>query len=252
MQKIPLSVSIITYNEEENIFKTLDAIASIAEEIIIVDSGSTDQTRKIAESFGAKVFVESWKGYVNQKNFALSKCTNKWILALDSDEVVTPPLLISIVEAVQNDDRVAYKLDRVTYYLGKKMMFAWRPDWKLRLVRRDCNPRWEGLDPHDELIADCPTKNLTGQLLHFPYKDLETHFLKTIKYSKLSARSYYEKGVKFRLYHLLINPIFSFIKIYFINLGFFDGIRGLIAGVSSAVSTFLKYSFLWELYLKKR
>lgn len=252
MKKLPLSVSLISLNEEDYLPKTLESIADIASEIILVDSGSTDSTVKIAESFGAKVFIEEWKGYVEQKNSALSKCTQEWILALDCDEVVTPELRNSIIEVIEYNKKFAYELDRVTFYLGRKMKYSWRPDWKLRLVRRDCNPKWGGISPHDKLFADCAVKKLKGELLHFSFKDLKDHFFKTINYSKISAESYKAIGKKFWFYNLLLNPVFSFFKLYFLNLGFFDGFRGLIAAVSSALSSFLKYSFLWELYLNEK
>lgn len=252
MQKLPLSVTLISFNEENNLPRTLEAIADIANEIILVDSGSTDSTVKIAENFGAKVFIEEWKGYVEQKNSALSKCTQEWILALDCDEVVTPRLKQSIILAVQQNRKIGYCLDRVTFYLGKKMKYSWRPDWKLRLFRRDCNPRWRGLSPHDKLFVECPLNKLDGELLHFSYKDIKDHFLKTLNYSSISAESYKAIGKKFRFCNLLLNPAFSFIKLYFLNFGFLDGFRGLIAGASSALSSFLKYSFLWELYLNEK
>ncbi|MGQ9820054.1 MAG: glycosyltransferase family 2 protein [Candidatus Kapaibacteriales bacterium] len=252
MQKLPLSVPLISFNEEENLSKTLGAIVDIASEIVMVDSGSTDSTIKIAKSFGAKIFIEEWKGYVEQKNSALSKCTQEWILALDCDEVVTPELRRSIVEVIQNNERYAYLLDRVTFYLGKKMKYSWRPDWKLRLVRRDCNPRWGGIAPHDKLFVDCTTKKLKGELFHFSYQNLKDHFYKTVNYSQISAESYKMLQRKFRFYNLLLNPAFAFIKLYFLNFGFLDGYRGLIAGVSSALSSFLKYSFLWELHFNEK
>ncbi len=252
MPKLPLSVSIISFNEEENIERTLVAIADIASEIIIVDSFSKDRTVEIAKSFDAKVFLEEWKGHIAQKNSALEKCTQRWILSLDCDEVVTPELKASIVEVVKKDEKIGYYLDRRTYYLGKLLNHSWRPDWKLRLVRRDCNPFWGGLDPHDKLMVSCPTAKLKGTLLHYPYKSLKQHFEKTIYYANLSAQTYYRLGRKFRLYHLLFDPIFSFMKIYFINLGFLDGIRGLFAGISAFVSTFLKYAFLWEIELREK
>lgn len=252
MPKLPLSVSIISFNEEENIERTLASIADIASEIVIVDSFSKDRTVEIAKNFGANVFLEEWKGYISQKNSALEKCTQKWILALDCDEVVTPELKSSIVEAIQRDEKIGYYLNRKTYYLGKLLKRSWRPDWKLRLVRRDCSPRWEGLDPHETLKASCPTAKLKGVLLHYSYKNLKHHFEKTMYYANLSAQTYYRLGRKFHLYNLLCNPIFSFVKIYFINLGFVDGIRGLLAGISAFVSTFLKYAFLWEIELQEK
>jgi hypothetical protein len=131
--------------------------------------------------------------------------------------------------------------------LGKLLHFSWQPDWKLRLVRKDCNPRWEGINPHDALKVDCPTKKLKGYLIHYSYKNLGHHIDKTVYYAKISAKSYFELGKKFSFFKLLFNPFFAFIKLYFFNLGFLDGFRGFLAGVSAWLSTFLKYAFLWEL-----
>ncbi|MCX7879179.1 MAG: glycosyltransferase family 2 protein [Ignavibacteria bacterium] len=244
--KISLSVALVAYNEEENIARTLSAISGFAEEIVVVDSFSVDKTVEIAKDFGAKVFQEEWKGFVEQKNSALKKCTHNWILFLDCDEVVTVSLAEEIVSAVYENIKYAYLLDRRTVYLGKELRYSWRPDWKLRLVRKDCNPRWVGNYLHEGLIADCPQKKLKGKLLHYPFKNLEHHYEKTLFYSKTSAKVYFQSGRKFSFFKLFFSPIFAFVKLYFINLGFLDGVRGLFAGVSAFVSSFLKYSFLWE------
>lgn len=245
--KLPLSVAIISFNEEENIERTLQSISKIASEIILVDSDSTDRTVEIALRFGAKVFIETWKGYIEQKNSALAKCSQPWIFALDCDEVPDETLLISISNAIAKDKKVGFLVRRRTFYLGKLLKRAWQPDWKLRLVRKDCNPRWEGIEPHDELKVDTPVEKLKGNLIHYSYKDLSHHFEKTFKYARLSAKAYAEKGISSNIFKILFNPMFAFIKNYFLRGWFLDGIRGLFAGVSSYLSTFLKYSFLLEL-----
>ncbi len=252
MPKLPLSISIISFNEEKNIGRTLASVADIASEIVVVDAFSTDSTIEIAREFGAKVFSEEWKGHIAQKNSALGKCTQEWILALDCDEVVTLELKNSIVEAITKNEKIGYYLDRKTHYLGKVLRRSWRPDWKLRLVHKDCNPRWGGFDPHDELLVDCSTIKLRGDLLHYSYKNLKHHFEKTIYYANLSAQTYRRVGRKFHLYNLLFNPIFSFVKLYFINLGFVDGVRGFLAASSASLSTFLKYALLWEIESQER
>ncbi len=248
MSKLPLSVALISFNEEENIGRTLSSIADIASEIILVDSFSTDNTVGIARSFGAKVFQEEWKGHIEQKNSAFNKCSQPWILALDCDEVVNYELKQSIIEAIQRNQQIGYFINRKTFYLGKLLRFAWQPDWKLRLVPRDCNPRWEGINPHDVLKVDCKVSKLKGFIIHYSYKDLKQHFDKTIYYSKISAKSYFELGRKFNILKLIVNPIFAFVRSYLINLGFLDGLRGFIAALSSFLGTFLKYIFLWEMY----
>ncbi|MGB9772186.1 MAG: glycosyltransferase family 2 protein [Candidatus Kapaibacteriota bacterium] len=245
--KLPLSVVLISYNEESNIGRTLQSVANISSEIILVDSFSTDRTVEIAESFGAKIFKEDWKGYVEQKNSALRKSTQSWILALDCDEVPDEVLINAISNVIEKNERIGYLIQRKTFYLGKLMKRAWQPDWKLRLVRRDCNPRWEGIEPHDVLVVDSPVKKIKGSLIHYPYRDLYQHFQKTIKYAKISADAYYKLGLRANLFKICFNPLFAFIKLYFLNLGLVDGLRGFIAGVSSLVATFLKYVFLWEI-----
>ena len=250
MTKLPLSVAIITINEEENIGRTLESMADIASEIIIIDSGSTDNTLKIVEKYGAKIFSETWKGHIGQKNSALDKCSQKWLLSLDADEVVSDELKTQIISAITNPICDGYILNRKTFYLGKLLKHAWQPDKKIRLVKKSANPVWKGLNPHDELHIDGESKLLKGYLVHYSYKDIKHHFNKTIDYARQSARSYFDKGKKFHLYNLLLNPIIAFIRLYIINLGFLDGFRGILAGFSSYVYTFLKYVFLWELWNK--
>jgi len=246
--KLPLSVALISYNEEKNIARTLNSIVDIASEIVLVDSFSTDKTVEIAQEFGAKVFQEEWKGHIAQKNSALKKCTQPWILALDCDEVVSPTLKQSIIEVVNSNTKFGFRLHRKTFYLGKLLHFSWQPDWKLRLVRKDCNPRWEGINPHDSLTVDCQTKKIKGYLIHYSYKNLRHHMDKTIYYAKISAESYFKMGIRFSFFKLIFNPIFAFVKMFIFNLGLLDGFRGFLASVSAWLSTFLKYLFLWELY----
>ncbi len=247
MLKTTLSVAVISFNEEDNIERTLKSIVDMADEIVVVDSHSTDKTREIALSYGAKVFIEDWKGYINQKNSALEKCKGDWILCLDCDEVVTEELKDEIIRAIDTTKIDGYFINRRTVYLNKELKYAWQPDWKLRLVRRGASPRWTGYDPHDSLCINGKTGRLKGILLHYPYKDLTHHFMKLIKYARISASSYKEMNRRFRIYNLIFNPIFSFLKQYLFKRGFLDGFRGFIAAFSSFCYVFLKYLFLWEI-----
>ncbi|RUM46381.1 MAG: glycosyltransferase family 2 protein [Hydrogenothermus sp.] len=250
--KLPLSIAIITYNEEENLPRTLDAIKDIAEEIIIVDSHSTDKTVEIAKNYGAKVFIENWKGFRDQKNSALEKCTNEWILFLDADEVVSKELKEEIIKAIEAQKADGFYINRKTYYIGKFLDYIWQPDWVLRLVRQNANPRWEGGNIHEYLRINGKTDKLQGYLYHYTYKDLSDHFNKSLKYAKISAEEMYKKGKRFKLHKLIINPFWAFFRQYFIKLGFLDGIRGLSVSMSYLFSTFLKYLFLWELEQKEK
>ncbi|NPA40818.1 MAG: glycosyltransferase family 2 protein [Aquificae bacterium] len=247
MSKLPLSVAIITYNEEDIIGRTLEAVKDIASEIIVVDSHSTDRTREIAKSYGAKVYVEDWKGYAGQKNSALEKCTQEWILFLDADEVVSEELKESIKRELQNPKADGYLINRRTYYLGKLLKYTWQPEWRLFLVKRSSNPRWEG-EPHARLtIKSTNIKKLRGDLIHFPYKNIREHFSKSLNYAYQTALYYKSKGKKFHIYNLLVNPVWAFTREYILGLAFLDGIRGFIIGFSYFFSTFAKYIYLWEL-----
>ena len=250
MDKLPLSVALISYNEEKNISRTLEAVQDIASEIIIVDSGSTDKTIEIARSYGAKVFVEEWKGFRDQKNSALEKCTQEWILFLDCDEVVSKELKKSIINAVKNPFADGYMINRKTVYLGKLLNHAWQPDWNLRLVKKSSNPRWEGGEIHEFLVIDGKVKKIEGNLLHYSYKDIKDHFTKVVNYSYLSAVDLNKKGKRFKFYKLFFNPFASFVREYFLKKGFLDGIRGFIVAVSATVYSFLKYIYLWEIQKK--
>ena len=245
--ELPLSVSIISFNEATNIGRTLDSIKPIASEIIVVDSHSTDNTREIAEKIGAKVFDEKWKGHIRQKNSAFEKCTQPWILSLDCDEVVSPELYAAIAKAVNEGAHPGYSINRRTFYLGKLLQYTWQPDWNLRLVRKDANPRWVGYDPHDRLQIEGRSGCLQGDLVHYSYTDLRDHMQRLVAYAEITANSYHKNGKRFHWYHLLINPQVAFIKKYMLKRAFLDGSQGFIVSMSSFIYVFLKYLFLWEI-----
>ena len=220
---------------------------------MVVDSHSTDRTRDIARSYGAKVYEEDWKGYVAQKNSALRKCTKEWILCLDADEVVSEELKRSILEELQDPKADGYLVNRRTYYLGKFLKYVWQPEWRLRLVRRDAQPVWVGEDPHDRLEIKGKTKKLKGDLLHFSYKSLIDHVHRSVRYSRIAAENRYRSyNKRFLVFDIWIRPLWTFVKFYLIKGGFLDGWRGFVASVISSFYTFLKYAFILELYLKDR
>ena len=249
--KLPLTVALITFNEEKNLPRTLEKVKDIASEIVILDSYSTDKTKEIALSYGAKFYQEKWKGFREQKNSLLKKCSQEWILFLDADEVLSDELKKSIIDELQNPKADGYLINRKTFYAGKFLNFTWQPDRKLRLVKKNANPRWEGGNIHEYLVIDGKIKKLKGYLYHYTYKDIEDHFKRSLKYSKISAIEMHKKGKKFKLHKLIFNPIWAFSKQYFFHLGFLDGIRGLSVAMSYLISTFLKYLYLWELEQKE-
>lgn len=249
MENKPLiSAAIITFNEEANLGRTLKSIKNFTSEIIIIDSGSNDKTREIALNFGAKVYIEEWKGFAEQKNSLIPKCNFDWILFLDADEEITDTLKYSIIEKIETENFVnGFFIKRKTFYLGKLLKHSWQPDSKLRLVRKNANPIWVGNEIHEKLHIDGKTAELDGFLIHYSYKNISHHFQKTLHYSVISARDYYQKGKKFSFLKLLFNPAIAFIRMYILNLSMLDGLRGFIAAFSSAFYTAMKYIHLWEL-----
>ena len=244
--KPSLTVAIIAHNEQDRLPKTLEQIQDIASEIILINSCSTDNTVAVAQSYGAKVFTEEFKGYVEQKNSLIPKCTQDWILFLDADEVVNDELKAAIVKAIASGNAQAYEMNRLTFYLGKLLKHAWQPNYRLRLVRRAANPKWVGEIVHESLACDDAVARLPGYIIHYSYRDVNDHFERTIRYAKMSAQSYIKRGKKPSLAKIIFSPVFSFIKLYFIKLGFLDGRAGYIAAQSAFIYTFLKYVFLWE------
>lgn len=244
--KPSLTVAIIAHNEQDRLPKTLEQIQDIASEIILINSCSTDNTVAVAQSYGAKVFTEEFKGYVEQKNSLIPKCTQDWILFLDADEVVNDDLKAAIVKAIASGNAQAYEMNRLTFYLGKLLKHAWQPNYRLRLVRRAANPKWVGEIVHESLACDDAVARLPGYIIHYSYRDVNDHFERTIRYAKMSAQSYIKRGKKPSLTKIIFSPVFSFIKLYFIKLGFLDGRAGYIAAQSAFIYTFLKYVFLWE------
>ena len=245
MSVLELSVSIISFNEEANIGACLDAIKDIAAEIIVVDSQSTDRTVEIAKTFGAQVFTEEWKGHIAQKNSALGKCTQRWILSLDCDEIISPELKSSIVSALSSPDFDGYQVNRKTFFLGRWLNHAWQPDWNLRLVKKGIG-HWQGLDPHDSLAISATAGKLSGDLLHYSFRDLRDCLERTIRYARISAESYDAAGKRFSWAQLLLNPVHGFVKQYFIKRGFLDGMPGFIAASIHFIYVFLKYAFIFE------
>lgn len=246
-EPLPLSAAIITLDEESNLDRCLASLGAMAAEIVVVDSGSTDRTIEIAESYGARVLHRDWPGHVAQKNRALEACSQPWVLALDADEPLSDVLAADIrARFAEGEPSVAgFWVNRRTWYLGDWIWHAWYPEWRLRLVRRD-RARWEGQDPHDSLTVDGPTRRLNGDLLHYSYDGIQDHFARTIKYARISAETLAAKGKPFRWYKLVFSPWFRLFQSLVIKQAWRDGWRGWIIAYSSMFAGFLKYAFLFE------
>ena len=250
---LPLSVCVITYNEERNIVACLQSVEALADEVVVVDSHSTDRTREIAQSMGARVIERDWTGHIDQKNFAIDNAKNQWVLCLDADERVSPELGALIVQALADgspaahEDVDGYVVNRRTFYLGRFINHCgWYPDRKLRLFNRE-RGRWGGVNPHDRVNVEGATEALDGDLHHYSYDDIADH-LKTIDFfSGISAAEKVERGQGKLFFMALFAPPLKFLKMFVLKLGFLDGRAGLIVCGLGAYYEFLKYARAWEL-----
>jgi glycosyltransferase involved in cell wall biosynthesis len=253
MPPLPLSVAVITLNEEANLRRCLASLGGLAGEIVVLDSGSTDRTGDVAREFGAKFSVQDWPGHVAQKNRALQLCTRPWVLALDADEALSPELAEAIraLFSAGEPKCAGYHLNRRTFYLGSWIWHAWYPEWHLRLVHRE-HARWAGRDPHDRLEVDGASGRLAGDLLHYSYRDLRDHFERTIRYARISAERLHEEGRRARWHHLACSPWAGFARRLIGKQGFRDGWRGWVIAGTTMFSVFAKYAFLMERQRVKR
>ena len=243
-----VSACIITYNEAGHIAACLDSVRW-ADEIIVVDSRSTDATVEIARRYTGRVIVRDWPGHVAQKNFAAEQATGDWILALDADERVSPALRAEIETLLASsaaDGPVGYAFPRRNFYLGR----WWRraglyPDRKVRLWRRG-RARWGGEDPHDHVIAAGPVALLRGDLLHYSFDSISDHVSRMNSYSSIVARTRQERGIAFRVADLIIRPPWRFVRMFLLQGGWRDGVAGLTLAAVESFYVFLKYAKIWE------
>jgi glycosyltransferase involved in cell wall biosynthesis len=242
-----LSVAIITLNEEGNLPRCLESVRELARETIVIDSGSTDGTRAVAEKFGAVFEVNPWPGYVAQKNAALKRCTQPWVLCLDADEAVSPELEAAIRKLFASGEPRAngFSVDRLNFYLGQWICHAWNPEWRLRLVRRE-SAQWVGLDVHEKLEVGGAVSRLDGKLLHYPFSSLMDHFQNTLKYARLAADSFERTGRPVRWYQPVFSPWMAFLKVLVLKGGWRDGWRGWVIAGAKWFNVFAKYAFLLE------
>jgi len=248
-----LSVAMITMNEEANLPRTLDSVR-FADEIVIVDSHSTDRTTEIARSFSAKVFTEDFKGHGGQKNSALDKCTGDWILLLDADEVLSPELQTSIRALLQTTPQCsAYWINRSNQIFGRWMRHGgYYPDRKLRLFRRGAARMTNEASPHSTPFHDGPTGRLQGDLLHYAYPTLTLYLEHMQRYSTEMARLAVARGKVSRsvfsfVRNVVLNPVATFIYNYIVRLGFLDGREGLLLHLYHSVYVSWKYAKAWEM-----
>lgn len=242
-----MSVVIITRNEEANIRECLESVRW-ADEIIVIDSGSLDKTAEICREFGVSLFIEPWKGFARQKNSAIEKSTRNWILSLDADERVTPELRDEINAVLQSENpKDGYFIARKNFFLGRWIRrCGWYPDYNLRLFQRG-----KGLfgirEVHEAVELGGVAGHLTYPMEHHTYKSLEDFMERLDRYSTLAAQELFKEKRTYGIQHILFRPLYTFINMYVLRLGFIEGYYGFLLSVLYAFYTFLKYIKLREL-----
>ncbi len=246
-----ISVVIITFNEEKNIGRCLDSIKEIADDVVVIDSFSTDKTEEICKTKGARFVQHKFEGHIEQKNWAITQAKYPHILSLDADEALDETLVTSILKIKNNWQHEGYYMNRLTNYCGKWIYHCgWYPDKKLRLWNSRSGS-WGGVNPHDKYELKDGDKNagyLKGDILHYSYYSIEGHKKQTDKFTTISANALFAEGVKASWVKLYISPTVKFIQSYFLKFGMLDGYYGFQICKISAESTYLKYSKLKALY----
>ncbi len=249
-----LSVVIITYNEERNIGRCIGSVSGVADEIIVLDSFSTDRTTEIAASMGARVHRQHFRGYIDQKNLAMQLASHTYILSLDADEALDERLAASIREAKKDFSARAYSMNRCTSYAGHFIRRGlWYPDRKTRLFDRRI-AQWGGLNPHDKIILghSVPVTHLPGEILHYSFHSPEDLVWQNNRLSSIAAASLYAAGRRSNWIRMIIRPAWAFFNGYILRRGFLDGPDGFTIAVNSAHQVFLKYSKLYRLQRKQQ
>lgn len=245
-----LSVVIITFNEEKNIGRCIDSVQSIADEVVVLDSFSTDATREICLQKNARFIEHAFAGYGRQKNIALQQAANDHVLSLDADEALDASLLQSIAKEKQEGFRYdGYTMNRCTNYCGRFIRHGdWYPDKKLRLFNRQ-KIQWSDDQVHENTVVGAGARlhHLPGDILHFSYTTLEEHINMNNRYSTMSAELYFKKGKRGAWWKMLVNPAWAFVRGYLIRLGFLDGFQGYVIAKNVAHLTFMKYYKLYAL-----
>jgi glycosyltransferase involved in cell wall biosynthesis len=250
---VRLSVALITLNEEADLPRTLDSVIPLVSdgkgEIIVVDSGSTDRTPEIARSYGAKVFVEPWKGFAAQKNSAMEKASADWVLQLDADEALEPELVQEISDAIrQNTAVTGFWIPRKNFFLGRWIRHGgFYPDPKLRLIRHGAG-KFEEYGAHPTIKVNGPTGKLKHGLIHNAYPTLRGYIEHMNSYSSSGAEVAVAKGHRrFSLINIVLRPRLTFLYNYFLRLGFLDGREGFLLHFYHAVYVSWKYAKAWEM-----
>ena len=241
MQK--LSAVIITFNEERNIARCLESLRGVADEIVVVDSFSTDKTQEIVAKYNATFFQHAFEGHIQQKNFALSQASNDLVISLDADEALSEKLRNNILKVKRDQIADGYSMNRLSNYCGHWIRHgSWYPDKKLRLFNRT-KVQWAGINPHDkaEAIEGSVINHLNGDILHYTYYTIEEHVKKLDYFSSIAANAYLKKNKKAGWFDLAIRPGFAFFRDFILRAGFLDGYYGWVIARFTAHYTMQKY-----------
>jgi glycosyltransferase involved in cell wall biosynthesis len=247
-----LSLVIITFNEAQNIERCIRSVGALPQEVVVVDSFSSDDTVARALALGARVVQHAFAGHVEQKNYALSLATEPWVLSLDADEALSDKLFQSIKLALESPVADGYEVNRLNFFCGQPIYHGgWYPDRKLRLVRRE-KATWAGQNPHDKLVLlDGQAARLKGDLMHDSVKSIEAHIDQINKFSTIKAARAFAAGKRATIFDFWLRPLFKFIRFYVLRGGWRSGFYGLVIARNSAVSEWLKYAKLRALHRQK-
>lgn len=242
----PLSAVIITLNEEANIGRCINSLWCVADEIIVLDSFSSDNTVSIAKERGAIVKQEMFAGYKEQKNRALKLTKYDYVLSLDGDEALSPELIAAILKAKRDFQFKAYSMNRYNHYCGRFIKHGlWYPDRKIRLFDKRI-ATWGGMNPHDKIVLyeNNKVQFLKGDILHYTFNTVREHLERNTRMSSIAAEAIFDSGKKKHWSKIILSPLWSFINGYFLRLGFLDGYYGWIIAIQNAHLSFLKYQKL--------
>ena len=244
---VPVSAVLITRNAAATLDACLESLA-FADEIVVVDSGSTDTTVEIASRRGARVVQKEWLGFGRQKQYAVEQAKHDWVLCLDADERVSPQLAVSIAQALATPVSPVYRMPRRNRFLGRWLSHGeGYPDWSPRLFNR-LNARWSDDLVHEKVLFAVTPGTLDGDLMHDSSDDLATYLDRQNRYTTLAARQAYELGRSANVLHLLFSPVVRFFKFYVLRLGFLDGVPGLLHISIGCMNSYMKYAKLLELH----
>lgn len=256
LDRSPVSAFVICMNEEEQIGDCLDSLA-FCDEVLVIDSFSTDRTVEIARSRGARVIQREWPGYRGQKAFGLTAVSHQWVVNIDADERVSPELRDAIVKVLREDFALrrrgqespiqGYYVNRVVFFLNRWWrQGGWYPEYRLRFFRLG-RVTWGGVEPHEKAVVDGQTAILPGELQHFTYKSIDDQLSRLHQLSSISARAEYADGRRASLRGILLNPFLRWFKFFVLKRGYREGKAGLVVAMAEGYYTFMKYAKLWEL-----